>query len=85
MPVLVYGKYTLLDKANPKVYAYTREGEGQRMLVVLNFDTSPAQANLSLDLSHATLLLSNYKEAPLFHKGKSALTLKPYQAVVYRL
>jgi oligo-1,6-glucosidase len=26
----VYGKYTLLDKNNPNVYAYTREGEGEK-------------------------------------------------------
>lgn len=85
IPVLVYGKYTLLDKTNPKVYAYTREGGGQRMLILLNFSASPAQANIALNISSATLLLSNYKEAPSFNKGKSTLTLKPYQAVVYKL
>ena len=83
--VLVYGKYTLLDKANPKVYMYTREADGQRMLILLNFSASPAQANITLSLSGATLLLSNYDEAPLLSKGKSKLTLKPYQAVVYKL
>jgi len=85
IPVLVYGKYTLLDKANPKVYAYTREAEGQTMLILLNFSASPAQANIALNLSSATLLLSNYDEAPLLSTGKSKLTLKPYQAVVYKL
>ena len=33
---LVYGKYTLLDKTNPSVYAYTREWEGKKMLILLN-------------------------------------------------
>lgn len=85
IPALVYGRYTLLDKANPKVYAYTREGEGQKMLILLNFSSSNAQTRLALNLSHATLLLSNYKEAPLIPKGSPILTLKPYQAVVYKL
>jgi oligo-1,6-glucosidase len=85
MPVLVYGKYTLLDKTNPKVYAYTREGEGQKMLIVLNFSASPAQANVRLNIAGATLLLSNYKEAPLLDGAKSTLSLKPYQAVIYKL
>lgn len=85
IPALVYGRYTLLDKANPKVYAYTREGEGQKMLILLNFSSSNAQTRLALNLSHATLLLSNYKEAPLIQKGRPILTLKPYQAVVYKL
>lgn len=85
MAVLVYGKYTLLDKANPKVYAYTREGGGQTMLILLNFSASPAQADIVLNLSRATVLLSNYKGAPLFNKKKSTLTLKPYQAIIYKL
>lgn len=84
-PVLVYGKYTLLDKANPKVYAYTREGEGQTMLILLNFSAAPAQARVTLNLSRATLLLSNYPEAPLFHKAKATFTLKPYHAAIYKL
>ncbi|MGZ3939233.1 MAG: glycoside hydrolase family 13 protein [Flavisolibacter sp.] len=83
--VLVYGKYTLLDKDNPNVYAYTREGEGQKMLVVLNFSTSQAETKIPQNIGSATLLLSNYKEAPAYNKSKSLLTLKPYQAVIYRL
>ncbi len=85
MPVLVYGKYTLLDKNNPKVYAYTRESEGQKMLILLNFSSSHAQANIQLMIRNAKLLLSNYKDAPLVDKGKSIITLKPYQAVIYKL
>jgi oligo-1,6-glucosidase len=82
---LVYGKYTLLDKNNPKVYAYTREGEGQKMLILLNFASSNAQARIKLHVSNAKVLLSNYKDAPLVDQGKSIITLRPYQAVIYRL
>ena len=83
--VLVHGKYQLLDKANSKVYAYTREGKGQRMLIVLNFSASTAQASIPLNLANATLTLSNYEEAPLIQKGgKGTLILKPYQAAVYK-
>jgi len=83
--VLVYGKYVLLDKANPNVYAYIREGEGHRMLILLNFSASANQTRIAFDLSGATLLLSDYKEAPLFKKSNSTLTLKPYQAAIYKL
>lgn len=83
--VFVYGKYTLLDKANPNVYAYLREGEGQAMLILLNFSASPAQVRIARSLARATLQLSNYKEAPLLDKGKARFTLKPYQAAVYKL
>jgi oligo-1,6-glucosidase len=85
IPVLVYGKYTLLDKANPNVYGYTRKGEGQTMLILLNFSAFTAQANIALNLSSAILLLSNYDEAPLLSKENSKVILKPYQAVIYKL
>ena len=81
--VLVYGKYELLDKANSNVYAYTRTGDGEKLLIVLNFTTHNADANIGIDVKNATMLLSNYKNAPL--SNKKTITLKPYQAVIYRL
>jgi len=82
--VLVYGKYTLLDGGNPKIYAYLREGEGQRMLIALNFSETPAPFDPDLNLSGAQLLLSNYNEKSS-EKDKTTLILQPYQAVVYKL
>ncbi len=81
--VLVYGKYELLDKANPNVYAYTRTGDGEKLLIVLNFTAHNADANIGIDVKKATLLLSNYHTAPL-SKNKT-ITLNPYQAVIYQL
>ena len=83
--VLVYGKYTMLDKANPKVYSYLRQDGSEKMLIVLNFSSSSAIANIGLNLSNAKVVLSNYLESPTHNKQKSTLTLKPYQAVVYKL
>lgn len=77
--VLVYGKYTLLDKDNPSVYAYTREGGGKKFLVLLNFKSVPASANTGLDLSKAKVLLGNYP-AP-----SSNGQLQAYEAVVLEI
>jgi len=79
-PVLIYGKYTLLDKDNPSVYAYTRELDGKKLLVVLNFKSQPATANLGgLDVSKAKILAGNYpKPTPEAH-------LRGYEAVIYEL
>lgn len=77
--VFVYGKYKLLDKNNPSVYAYTRELDGKRMLVLLNFSSKPAAFNTDIDLSNARLLLRNY--AAGLKKG----FLLPYEAAVYQL
>jgi oligo-1,6-glucosidase len=75
-PVLVYGRYTLLDAANPDVYAYTRDLDGTRMLVLLNFRDRPARATTGLDLGHATPLVGNYPDPS--RTGE----LRPYEAVV---
>ena len=82
---LVYGKYTLLDKGNPNVYAYLREGEGEKMLVLLNFSANNTQTNIGFNAARAKLLLSNYKSTPVKIPGKAAILLKPYEAVVYQL
>ena len=80
--VLVYGKYTLLDKDNPAIYAYTREGYGKKMLILLNFKDHPATVNTGIDLTHAKLLLGNYPDAP---QGDAPQGLRPYEARVYEL
>lgn len=77
--ILVYGKYTLLDKDNPNVYAYTRESGNKRFLILLNFKAIEASANLNLDLSKAKLVLGNYPSPSL--NG----SLKPYEAVILAL
>lgn len=78
-PVLVYGKYTLLDKNNPDVYAYTRELDGQKFLILLNFKNKTAPVTIDIDLDKPKLLLNNYNQAG------SGNNLLPYEARVYQL
>ena len=68
---------TLLDKDNPDVYAYTRELDGKKMLVVLNFKSKPASAKTGLDVSKAKVVLGNYPSPS--QTGE----LRPYEAVIY--
>ena len=84
-PALVYGKYTLLDKNNPKVYAYTREGEGKKMLIVLNFSTENVQCNTGLKAAGMQVLLSNYKDLPAGKTDAAVITVRPYEALVCQL
>ncbi len=81
---LVYGKYTLLDKDNAKVYAYTREGEGRKLLILLNFSSSNAVANIGSDIDKAIILLSNYKNKST-PGVKTSIELLPYEAIIYEL
>ena len=77
--VLVYGKYTLLDKDNADVYAYTRELNGQKLLVLLNFKSKVSNAKIGFDLKKATVLLGTNT-----HPSTDG-TLQPYEAVIYKL
>lgn len=77
-PVLVYGKYELIDKDNPSIYAYTREWEGNKILVLLNFTYKPSMVKTGLDLKKAKPLIHNYAQL----KGE---ILQPYEAVIYQL
>ena len=76
---LVYGKFTLLDKDSPDVFAYTRELNGKKLLVLLNFKNRTATANTGFDVSKAKILINNYPAA------SADGTLKPYEAVIYEL
>ncbi len=78
-PVLVYGKYTLIDKENENVYAYTRELNGKKLLILLNFKAVESSVNSGFDLAKSKVLLGNYPTPSL--DGK----LKPYEAVVLEL
>ena len=77
--VLVYGKYTLLDKDNQQVYAYSRESGNKKFLVLLNFTSASAKANTTIDLSKAKILISNYD------KPTTDASLRPYEAIIYAL
>jgi oligo-1,6-glucosidase len=76
---LIYGKYTLLDKPNPKIYAYTRELEGKKLLVLLNFSDANATADTGIDISKAKILINNYNS-----KSPDG-QLRPYEAIIYEL
>lgn len=78
-PVLVYGKYTLLDKDNPAVYAYTRELDGKKFLVLLNFTAKTATVKTGIDVSKGKVLINNYGAAA------ASETLQPYGATVIGL
>lgn len=76
---LVYGTYTLLDKENPTVFAYQRELNGKKIVVLLNFSENESKFNIDLNLKKAKVLLGNYK-TPSFDGS-----LKPYESVILEI
>ncbi|MCM8568144.1 alpha-glucosidase [Gramella jeungdoensis] len=81
-PVLVYGDYKLLFPDHKQVYAYTRELEGQKMLVLLNFSEQTANLELPDNLTLNKPLINNLEE--LVQEG-SQIELQAYQAVIFDL
>jgi len=78
--VLVYGKYTLLLPEHPHVYAYTREHDQERVLVVLNFSKEQTSVELGEMKENMSVLINNYAEVGV---NGSTITLLPFQAVVF--
>lgn len=73
-PVIVYGDYTLLDPEDSQVYAYTRQLDDQRLLVISNFTAETVAQKY--DLAGSELLISNYADAP-------ETQLRPYETRTY--
>ena len=80
---LVYGKYTLLDKNNPEIYAYTRGTGSDKILVLLNFSKNMVNWKVASQLKLSDkILINNYQQ---LKKNASVVTLNAYQAVCVQL
>ena len=79
-PVLVYGDYQIIQREHPQIYAYTRTLDGQKMLVLLNFSEQNADITLPESDALGEVLINNYESV---ERSGGALSLKPYQAVIF--
>ena len=79
---IIYGDYKLLCEDDKNIFAYTRNLNGDRILVVCNFYDKNVTFQLEEDFNNAEILLSNYnKSSTLLEK----LELRPYEAIMYRI
>ena len=78
--VIVYGSYELLDRDNPQVYAYTRELDGEKILVVCNFTSRTAFSEIPLEFKteNRTVLIGNDPDSKYLETAE----LSPYEAIV---
>jgi alpha-glucosidase len=82
-PALIYGRYELLMEDDPRIYAYLRADDTQRVVVITNLAPDEAHyAHPGLMLRHEHLLLANH--AVDAHAPTERMTLRPYEARVYR-
>ncbi|WP_133552013.1 glycoside hydrolase family 13 protein [Algoriphagus boseongensis] len=81
-PALVYGKYELVQKEHPDIYAFTRKGEGQNLMVILNFSKNSSSIKLDQLPTESNLIINNYSDVNVNDQDMS-LNLKPYQALIF--
>ncbi|MBS1917115.1 MAG: alpha-glucosidase [Bacteroidetes bacterium] len=81
-PVLIYGKYELLDKNNPHVYAYTRVLGKEKWLVILNFSKETFEYKIPATVNDGQyeLMINNITQVPEIKDNK--VKLSPYQAFI---
>lgn len=81
-PVLVYGKYELVQKDHPTVYAFTRTLEEEKMLVLLNFSEENSSITLDKIGDLDQIVINNY---PDLDTSEGSITLLPYQAAIVKI
>ena len=79
---IIYGDYTLLCPEDENIFAYTRELNGDKILVVCNFYDKEVTFNFNGDFNHADILLSNYNDSSTLNER---LKLRPYEAIMERV
>lgn len=79
---IIYGDYNLLCPEDKNIFAYTRELNGDKLLVVCNFYDEEVTFSFEDDFNHVDILLSNYKDSS---KLIEKLSLRPYEAIMFRV
>lgn len=77
-PILVYGRYALLEPDHESLYVYTRTLEEQKMLVICNFTKEEVSYEIPAEFGAKQVLISNYGR----DGAEGAITLKAYEALV---
>ncbi len=79
---IIYGDYSLLCPEDKNIFAYTRELNGDKILVVCNFYDKEVTFSFDGEFNHADILLSNYKDSSTLIEK---LSLRPYEAIMFRI
>jgi oligo-1,6-glucosidase len=84
-PVIAHGRYDLLLEAHGEIYTFTRTYGDDRLLVILNFTANQPVFALPSDITYSAtdLMIANYEVDAA--EDIALLTLRPYEARVYRL
>lgn len=84
--VITHGDFQLISGDHPQIFAYIRNSESEKLLVVSNYYGKESSFVLPEDIDvdgyKSEVLLSNYEDSSSQY---SKLTLRPYESIVYHL
>ena len=80
--LFVHGKYELIDRENPNVFAFTRTSAKEKVLVLLNFSKEISTSEIPKVYSLTDEMMNNLQ--PLKFEG-STIKLVPYQACIVKM
>ncbi len=75
MPIISEGSYKPSFEDSKQVYAFERQYEDEKLLVLNNFYDTEVEIDLPVAYQNGRVLLSNYEDAEVSEK----ILLKPYQ------
>ncbi|MFD1038328.1 alpha,alpha-phosphotrehalase [Virgibacillus byunsanensis] len=79
--IITYGDYQLLFENDSQIFAYTRNWQNEKIIVISNFYAEVVSVNVNLgNVTEANILLSNYPDS---NQTPDQLTLRPYESIVY--
>jgi oligo-1,6-glucosidase/glucan 1,6-alpha-glucosidase len=81
---IIYGDYKLILEDNNQVFAYLRQLNEEKILVICNFYNTEVEIDLSKENLGCTkeIMLSNYNDTKL---DINKILLRPYEAIMYKL
>ena len=77
MPIISEGSYKPAFEDSQQVYAFERQHEDQKLLVLNNFYATEVEIDLSVAYQNGQILISNYEDAEVSEK----ILLRPYQTL----
>ncbi|WP_088041103.1 alpha-glucosidase [Bacillus sp. EAC] len=82
LPVIVYGSFEMLAESDEKVFAYTRQLNDEKLVIVANFTEEETEFQYKTDNNDAKILLSNYENSC---ETIEKISLRPFEAIVYKI
>lgn len=83
-PAFISGTYTSLDISSATIFAYTRELENEKFLVVLNYDDQKHVINL-LQFQNRQIVCTTYMDRKTNDEFLNLLTLRPNEGIVFSI